>query len=184
MADNSSTFTHPQYLAAMDITKPTIVLVPGAFHVHSCLDQVIAEFHSAGYETRTATLRSVNSASASATDDFTLIREELLLHLIDDEKDVVVVFHSYAGVPGGTAIMGLCKNERTSNGEESGVIGLVYMCALIAKEGTSPYDMAGGQWAPWQKADVSSLVSLLFLFPFTMHEQDPAKSGLSIAVLP
>lgn len=139
----------------MNQKKPTFVLVPGAFHLHSCLDQVITELHAADYETRTGTLRSVNNAAASLSDDVTFIREELLLPLIETGKDVVVVFHSYAGVPGSAAIRGLSKSERDSKGQVFGIIGLIYMCALIPKDGSPLYDIKGGQWLPWQKVDVS-----------------------------
>ena len=143
----------------MDEKKPTFVLVPGAFHLHSSFDQVIAELHSANYETRAGTLKSVNDANASVSDDVTFLREELLLPLIEKGKDVVVVFHSYAGIPGSAAIRGLSKSERTSQGQKSGIIGLIYMCSFVPKEGSSLYDMIGGQWAPWQEVHVSLFVS-------------------------
>ena len=145
----------------MPATKPTFVLVPGAFHSPACFQQVFDELHSAGYETKSGTLTSVNDASKTTSDDIAFVREKLLLPLINEGKDVIVAPHSYAGMPVGSAIEGLSKVERAAKGQQGGVVGLIYICAFVSQEGASLFDMIGGKWAPWQDVKVRCVFSNL-----------------------
>ncbi|MCJ1358656.1 MAG: hypothetical protein MMC33_008656 [Icmadophila ericetorum] len=131
-------------------TKPTFVIVPGAFHSASCYEPLFSALRSSGYETKTGTLKSVVDASKVLGDDIAFVKEELLLPLIEQEgKDVVVACHSYGGFPTSVAIAGLSKVERTAKGEKGGIIGLIYICAFVPREGLALFDMIGGKWAPW-----------------------------------
>jgi hypothetical protein len=74
--------------------------------------------------------------------------------LFVEDKVVVLVIHSYAGVPGSAAIKGLSKVERASNGSPGGIIGVTYQSAFIPSEAVAVLDLLGGQLAPWQTEEV------------------------------
>lgn len=52
---------------------------------------------------------------------------------MEQERDVVVVMHSFSGMTGGTALKGLDKASRGSS--KSGVVRLVYVVAFLVSEG-------------------------------------------------
>ena len=141
---------------------PTIVLVPGAFHVDSAMDVLGAELEKSGYNTRTFGLITVNNPKVRVQDDAVALRLEILAPLIEQQgKDIVVYLHSYAGFPGSAAIKGLSKDERLAAGKQGGILGLIYQSAFVPKPGNTLLQMIGGQYAPWQDPDVCES----FLFP-------------------
>ena len=149
-------------------SNPTIVLVPGAFHVDSAMDVLAAQLEQAGYNIRTKGLISVNRPGTTVKDDSTALLAELLEPLIVQQgKDVVLYLHSYAGFPGSAAIGGLSKKERTAKGQNGGIVGLIYQSAFVPKLGDTLVQMIGGSYAPWQSPDVRLASSILF----TRHAQ-------------
>ncbi len=128
--------------------KPTIVLIPGAWHSPSHYHELILRLHKAGYATQCLRLPSVNpdpgtAEQADVANDIAFTREKILLPLVDEAgEDVVVVMHSYGGIPGSGAARGLSKVERRSRGLQGGVVGLVFIAAFPAKEGQSLVSLA------------------------------------------
>lgn len=109
----------PSYCAPFTMvnatTLPTIILVPGAFHVDSSMDVLGSQLEQSGYNTRTFGLITVNRAKVNVQQDARAFKAEILYPLIDQQgKDVVVYLHSYAGFPGSTAIKGYSKEERVA----------------------------------------------------------------------
>lgn len=66
--------------------------------------------------------------------DVTLVRDTVG-KLLDEGKDVVVLMHSYGGMPGSAALEGLGKAERAKNMKETGVIRLLYVASWALREG-------------------------------------------------
>jgi hypothetical protein len=144
----------------MSSSKPTIALVPGAWHSPSHYEALFSLLQKAGYPTTSSRLPSVNSLdpkTATAAQDALFIREKMLLPLLDEDKDVLLILHSYSGIPGAAAAKGLSKTEREAEGKKGGIIGLVFICALVAREGETLEKIVGGQLAPWIDIDVSPL---------------------------
>ncbi|MCJ1472549.1 hypothetical protein MMC13_001198 [Lambiella insularis] len=138
---------------------PTFVLVPGAWHSPAHFEGVMYELNLAGHETRCLRLPGVNSLdpkTTSTTTDADFIRDRLLLPLLEEGKEIVLVVHSYGGMPGGAAACGLSKQERSAAGLPGGIVGLIYIAALIAREGDALVDMMGGQLHEWNILDKSS----------------------------
>jgi surfactin synthase thioesterase subunit len=48
---------------------------------------------------------------------------------VEQEHDVVVVVHSYGGVPGCEAIRGFTKEDQEAQGKKGGVVKLLFVCA-------------------------------------------------------
>ena len=137
---------------------PTIVLVPGAFHVASSMDLLSSQLEQAGYDTKIIGLVTVNQPKFTVQDDVAVLAGEVLLPLIEKQgKDVVLYLHSYAGFPGSAAIKGLSKTERLAAGKRGGILGLIYQSAFIPKSGDTLKQMIGGNYAPWQDPNVLTI---------------------------
>ena len=135
--------------------SPTIVLVPGAFHLQVSMDILKSQLTALGCNVQTMGLSTVNNPNLTIKDDVDAL-EELLLHpLIEQQnKDIVLYLHSYAGFPGSTAIAGYSKAERLAGGKLGGILGLIYQSAFIPKPGDTLLKMIGGIHAPWQSPNV------------------------------
>ena len=134
---------------------PTIVLVPGAFHLQPAMDIFSYQLRKMGYDTQSFGLATVNSPKLTIQDDVAALVEKVLYPLIEMEgKDVLLYLHSYAGFPGSAAIEGYSKAERRAEGKRGGIIGLIYQSAFIPTQGDSLLQMIGGQYAPWQDPNV------------------------------
>lgn len=156
-------------IPSTDNGLPAIALVPGAWHSPVHYTDLIGNLHKAGYETNTQRLPSCGSSnpeSQSVAADAAFIRENLLLPPLNAGKPVVLIMHSYGGSPGATAAKGLSTVDRQRAGEPGGIIGLIYICGLIAKEGQSLRQMLpGDKFDPWVIEYVCSCLTIL-LSPF------------------
>lgn len=148
----------PLFLSNMPTSpKPTILLVPGAWHSPSHYATLLSRLQTAGYHTvcsRLPSVASVDPLTATAAQDTSFIREKMLLPLLEQEKDILLVLHSYGGLPGSAAAKDFSKSERTKQGKKGGIIGLVLMAALLAREGDSLEQMMGGKLHGWVAVDV------------------------------
>ena len=55
--------------------------------------------------------------------------------LADAGNDVLLITHSYGGVPATEVVRGLSKAERGKHGKEGGIVGLAYMTSLVPEVG-------------------------------------------------
>ncbi|KAK2734710.1 hypothetical protein FQN57_001480 [Myotisia sp. PD_48] len=133
------------------MSKPTIALVPGAWHTPAHFEEFLAIFEKAGYPTKALQLPSVGASDPNVhtiETDAAVVREQLLLPLLDAGQNVVLVMHSFGGCVGSVAARGLSKKERGSSG---GVVGLVFLAAFLARESLSLLNALGGEFHPWVK---------------------------------
>lgn len=132
--------------------KPTILFVPGAWLQCSAYQSFLDVLGKAGYPTRCVEYPSLNPAdplTATLAADATAIRDHTLLPLLDHEKkDVVLVMHSYGGLPGSVAATGLGQAERAPQGKK-GVVGLIFVTGFVLPEGATVADGLGGALPPW-----------------------------------
>lgn len=145
-------------------SNPTIVIAPGAWHspIHFAL--VILQLELAGYDVQSIRLPGVDSSTpkdVSVTTDALFIRDQEIMPLLNEGKDVVLVLHSYAGSPGAAAAKGLSKAERTAAGQQGGVIGLFFIAALLAPTGVSLKQAFGGQFPSWVVVNVGLQVTII-----------------------
>ena len=144
---------------ASDNTKPLLIIVPGAWHSPAHYTELITYMSKEGYEVicqRNPSCDSVDPNAHTAATDAAAIRE-LILAQIDEGRDVVVAMHSYGGCPGGASAKGLSKAERQAARKPGGVVGLIFICAFIAKEGDSLCGkLPGGVRVDWMVLHVSS----------------------------
>lgn len=139
--------------------NPTIVLVPGAWHSPQHYFQLTDLLVGAGYDTisrRNPSCDSLTPNAESAAKDAAFIRHEVLMPLLDAGKNVILVMHSYGGLPGAAAAKGLSQTERTAADRPGGIIGLIFISAVVAHEGQSLLSLLPGQkFDPWVIQEVS-----------------------------
>ena len=131
--------------------RPAVVLVPGAWHPPSVYKSIATKLRAASYETIVPKLPSCDSkfpGDATCQKDADEVRKVIRL-LFDEGNDVIVVAHSYGGIPAAGAAHGLSKMSRTRDGKKFGVIGLVYVTAFVVPGGVSLLTIMGGNHAPY-----------------------------------
>ena len=141
----------------MRSSKPTIVLVPGAWYSPQHYAPLLHEFSKAGYTVVSQQLPSVNPAvptSASVANDTMFIRHQLLIPLLEGGKEVLLITHSYGSVPGAAAAAGLSRQQRQAQGSEGGLLGLVVIAGLLIGQGETLFNLFGGRFQPWHLVNV------------------------------
>lgn len=134
----------------MSSQSTTIIFVPGAWHSPDCFDPVIERLNKSGYITDKVHLPTVGPEKhfLDFTPDVTEIRRHIL-HAVDAGQKVVVVVHSYGGIPANEAIEGLDYSSRQKQNQKGGVVHLFFCCSFVIPEGQSLISAFGGNDLPW-----------------------------------
>lgn len=135
--------------------KPTIVISHGAWHPPAVYEGFISKLKDASYDALIPTLPSLDNpdpTSATCAKDADAVRAAIL-PLLDEGKDVIVLAHSYGGIPAAGAAHGLSVETRKKQGQKGGVIGLVYASAFVVPEGLGLLTVMGGKHAPYLVPD-------------------------------
>lgn len=142
------------------MAKPTFVLVPGAWLKPDIYSGVMDSLNAHGYPTTGLPLPSAGAMPPNMTfdEDVNAIRESLTKLVVTEEREVILVVHSYTGMPGTEAPKDLGKKERQEKGLKGGVVRLVFIMAFAMPEGFQP-TAGGAQMPEWMKVDLE--VSLL-----------------------
>ncbi|KAI0869290.1 Alpha/Beta hydrolase protein [Hypoxylon argillaceum] len=130
---------------------PLIVFVPGAFGTPEGFDKVIPslvglQVHPGAYPS----CNHPNPMNARCSDDIAALKTTLL-SLLDQQRDLVIVAHSYGGVVAGGAAKDLDKETRKAQGHTNAVIGLMYIAGNITLDGESLLEAIGGAYPPFIK---------------------------------
>jgi pimeloyl-ACP methyl ester carboxylesterase len=121
----------------MTSTKPTIVWVPGAWHIPSHYKLTTDILSKLGYKVVVVRLPSTRQTAPYPKDsgmDVGAVASAILTEL-DERNEIIVVMHSYGGLVGSDAVQGLSKNDREKKGLEGGVTKLVYLTSMAFPEG-------------------------------------------------
>lgn len=121
----------------MNSTRPTIVLVHGAWHGAWCWQRVVSLLTSRQCAVRTVELPSVG---AGPNINVGLERDAAAVRTVIDEVGgpVLLCGHSYGGM---VISQASDRNPQVSK--------LVYLCAFVPESGESLVAIGGGQLAPW-----------------------------------
>ena len=139
--------------------KSVILIVPGACHTPHHYAHLALRLNTSGYTVDCVELET--SSPDKYTEDVSIIRNAIESH-VDADRDVVVVMHSYGGLPGTEACVGLGKTE----GRTAGVVKLVYMTAYMFLEGGRLADLDHSVYPICMKPDDEVCFSFLSLsFP-------------------
>ncbi|RAK99401.1 alpha/beta hydrolase [Aspergillus ibericus CBS 121593] len=137
----------------------TVVVIPGAWLTPDFYQPFLTALTQAGYRAHLAGYPSLNPSDPATADcqaDSDAIQRELRTLVEDDGQDVVLLMHSYAGMPGASAARGLSKLERQQQGLAGGILGLIFLAAFVVPEGHSCAGLQGGNLPPWILLDQPS----------------------------
>lgn len=120
-------------------SKPTLIFVLGAWHVPAHLEPFATRLRNVGYNSvHIPALPSISTRPAltdAVGPDSAVIRKALT-HAIDSAgEDVVLVAHSYGGLPACEAAAGYSKAERQARGLKGGITRLVFIAAALLEVG-------------------------------------------------
>lgn len=138
------------------MSKPTYVLLPGAWHSPDIYKDVVDSLAKHGYPAISLRLPSFDATPAhyDFSADVAAIRT-CLDELVSQDKDVILVVHSYAGLPGGEATRDLGKKEREAQGLKGGIIRYVVINGFVAPPGFQPAPRGDYSTMPeWMKFDL------------------------------
>lgn len=143
----------------MSAEKPTIILIPGAWHKADTFEPVASILRTQGYPVQAMTLLSAGGPpSTTVADDAEYIRKRYLLELVAHGKEIVLVMHSYSGIPGTESVSGLARKDLAARGKPGGVIALVYVTAFLIPAGQSVESLSPhGVLDPAMKIDVRDI---------------------------
>jgi len=143
----------------MSSEKPSIVFVAGAFSKFDAYTLTSNILEQEGYEVIPVSLPSVGAdpPHETITEEVSAIRDATMKPM-SEGKDVVLVVHSWAGVPGSEAMKGLGKAAREREGLKGGVVRLVYLTAVVLDVGLHGQSVTGGEPFPWMRLEADKRV--------------------------
>lgn len=126
------------------VDKPTILIVPGSFSSASFYDSLVTALLALSYPTIALSLPSTTRLPSAATmaDDAAHIHSAVA-KLADEGRNVVILTHSYGGIPGTEAVRGLVKTDREAEGKSGGVVRMVYLSSIVPPVGGSQRSVVG-----------------------------------------
>ena len=126
-------------------TKPTIVLVCGAWHVPEHYQHLTSRLEKAGYTVHAIQLAATadEPTDVDASPSVAVLRTTIE-QCADRGEDVMLVVHSAGGVAAGDGTKGLIKTDREKAGKKGGVGRMCYICAFAPAEGQSLYGATNG----------------------------------------
>ncbi|EPS39790.1 hypothetical protein H072_6324 [Dactylellina haptotyla CBS 200.50] len=129
---------------ALGDPKPTILLVHGTWHPPKFYKQQLDLLEANGFPTSCPLQPSVGKLPPiGLKEDAQAIRDELT-GLVDQDKEVIIVAHSYGGVVSSEAIdESFGKKARAAQGKAGGVIQILFIAGWIVPLGLSLGSMLG-----------------------------------------
>jgi hypothetical protein len=144
------------------MSKPSLVFVPGSFALPEMYDSIFDPLKAQGYDIHVIHMPSVGLKEGprpegphTMADDAAYIAN-LVEKLADEGKDVVVIGHSYGGVPVTECVKGLDKPTRQKQGKKGGIVRLGYKTCLVPEVGASALTvLATSEVAPEERTQPS-----------------------------
>jgi pimeloyl-ACP methyl ester carboxylesterase len=164
------------------LVKPTIVLVHGAWHTADCWSLVTSQLKEYGYSFQAIQLPSAGGDLAITVEEDAAHIRKSTYELAAAGKDVILVLHSYGGIPGTESAKGLLKKDREAEQKSGGIISIVYITAFLLPLDASLGSFLG-EMPPWvilevrSRSRVSRYVSTILTSHCTGRENDGLQCG-------
>ena len=141
------------------LSKPTFICIPGASCTPRFYEPVVSRLSKLDYPSVLVPLPTVDAKPSKYdfSEDVIAIRDVVKKLVEDEEKEVVVVVHSYGGMPASEAIHeSFGKKQRERKELKGGVIRMVFIQSFVFPEGVAPGGERGDtlQFLPIQKIDL------------------------------
>ena len=137
-------------------TKPTVLIVPGGWHVPIHYDPLTKVLSSHGFPCVALMLPTVGASPPGKDlyDDIAYISSQLEELVEKGGKEVIVIVHSYGGIPGTSAARPFVRKDRAQQGKKGGVIGVLYISSWGMPPGKTTMEAVEGLNIDWMKIDV------------------------------
>ncbi|KAJ5294218.1 hypothetical protein PENANT_c028G08897 [Penicillium antarcticum] len=132
--------------------RPTLIFAPGAWYPSTAFDPIFPKLSD--YKCRSIAFPSITKATEikDLEPDTQAVRSTVQEE-VDAGQDVIVIAHSWAGLPVNSALDGLSKLEREAEGLKGGVVKLVFIAAFLPQIGEGLIGAFGGTPPPWYVVD-------------------------------
>jgi len=148
----------------------TVLFVHGAWHTPLFYQPTIQELHLRGYSALAPYLPTCDKTALAKDPDLDMIADakvierEITRLVIHEGKEVLLVTHSYGGVPGVEAVAEeFGRNYRAAHGNSGGVVGILGVSAFLIMPDTTLEDLNEGKPAPFVNVDVKLQLSFVGL---------------------
>jgi hypothetical protein len=146
------------------MSNPTLIFAPGAWYPSTAFDPIFPKLSD--YKCRSIAFPSITRAfEVKDLEPDTQAVRAAVQEEVDAGQDVVVIAHSWAGLPVNSALDELSKLEREAAGLQGGVVKLIFIAAFLPQIGEGLIGAFGGTPPPWYVIDVSWV---LFFFFFVL----------------
>ena len=130
------------------MSKPTIVIVPGAMHCREHYEPLTLNLEGKGFKCVTVALPSTGdicTSPAGLDHDMEAVHEVVIHELDEEDNDVVILAHSYGGVPANVGLYDLEQRVGAEYGRSNTVKALAFMCALPVPKGYCAAGLLGSR---------------------------------------
>jgi pimeloyl-ACP methyl ester carboxylesterase len=140
-------------------SQPVLVIVPGSFAPVSLYTSFTTLLQQHAFDVRvidTPTVgrpRDPDAPAATMSDDAAEIARVVTAILDDEDRDVVLMPHSYGGVPTTQSMRTLSRANRPEAGRRA-VEKIVYLTAVILPVNVDNMSLSGGKLPDWVQIDV------------------------------
>lgn len=135
---------------------PVLVIVPGSFAPVSFYFDFVDYLKENGIDARVVDTPSVGrrdpQPAATMSDDVKEV-ESVVMGVFDEGRDVVIMAHSYGGVPTTQSMKTLSRKNRQGRSIER----VIYLTAVILPVDVDNMTLSGGTLPDWVKIDVHIL---------------------------
>ncbi|KIL95744.1 hypothetical protein FAVG1_00482 [Fusarium avenaceum] len=137
----------------MSSSYPVLVLVHGAWHHPSHYKLLVEACRNEGFQDivapRNPTSGSIEQVVGKTYLDDVQVIQEAITPFLDAGRELVLVAHSYGGVPAASSLQGNTVQERAEKGLKGGIRGLASIAAfLLPQKGLPIFQPDGTQYGP------------------------------------
>ncbi|KAH7127397.1 Alpha/beta hydrolase fold-1 [Dactylonectria macrodidyma] len=144
-------------------SNPTLVFVPGAWHLPETWDRVTSVIETQHYKCVSVGLPTTISVSSNFSDDVNAVKDAIRAETTEG-RDVVVVVHSYGGAVGASALKGFTPPQDGSASSGTGqVIGYILVASGFMVTGVTFLHNSGGKPPPFWKEDPETGLAILLV---------------------
>ncbi|KAI1423341.1 Alpha/beta hydrolase fold-1 [Xylaria sp. FL1777] len=126
------------------MSKPYFLISTGSFAPAQLYDNIVERVKGHGYDIKALHLATVglgpglgrDTPPATMYDDAALIAKEIEA-LADQGREIILIAHSYGGMPATESTKGLSVEERKKQGKKGGLVRLAYNTVLLTTPGHS-----------------------------------------------
>ncbi|ORX38704.1 Alpha/beta hydrolase fold-1 [Kockovaella imperatae] len=132
------------------LSKPTILVIHGSWHVPAHYEPLVQSFKSQGFEAVCPRLPSFAAKPHIGLREDVRAIQAALEELVEAGQDILVLAHSYGGVVTSQAVTREYDVQtRMVKGLKGGVVGLVFMATFLPLPGESLADALGSSLPPF-----------------------------------